>query len=533
MIIRGIQIMWTATRLLLDVLSAMMLNRMGFGRRMTTLPQRTTRRLENLGPTFTKLGQALSERRDILDANWAASLSNLQSKAAPFPADAAVGIIEQSLAANTATAFAGFEREPLAAGSVAQVHAAKLHDGREVVVKVLRPGVGEQIARDMRILLILVHLFQHVIPALRRHRAAALAKELSHNLKRETDFRQEARNIRLFARAFADSETVYIPDVVDEMSDASVITQERSMGTPLDEREAIERGNTLTETFIDFYLQQFFVLGAFHADPHPGNLLIMSDGRLCVHDFGAVGRLDIGTREALLGFVAAFIYLDSEWLTDAAIDLGLLSVTADRAALTRGVDGILAELRGAAMSEWSLAKTMLDIGRLSGYRTLSLPPHLAALVRTVFTAESTLRKLNPEADLLLVLQATGNRLLAERRSAAIGNLHTPRLEWEIARLVRRAPAIGAGWLQRVSAGTAGHPSGSLAPGNRLDHAVRQVALSIAALGSYLASAALMVANRGPRVLGDIPLPAAIILAAALLLTIQILIQSRRQSEQQP
>lgn len=305
------------------------------------------------------------------------------------------------------------------------------------------------------------------------------------------------------------------------------------MGTPLDEREAIERGNTLTETFIDFYLQQFFVLGAFHADPHPGNLLIMSDGRLCVHDFGAVGRLDIGTREALLGFVAAFIYLDSEWLTDAAIDLGLLSVTADRAALTRGVDGILAELRGAAMSEWSLAKTMIDIGRLSGHRTLSLPPHLAALVRTVFTAESTLRKLDPEADLLLVLQATGNRLLAERRSAAIGNLHTPRLEWEIARLVRRAPAIGAGWLQRVSAGTAGHPSGSLAPGNRLDHAVRQVALSIAALGSYLASAALMVANRGPRVLGDIPLPAAIILAAALLLTIQILIQSRRQSEQQP
>ena len=532
MIIRGIQIMWAATRLLLDVLSAMMLNRMGFGRRMTTLPQRTTRRLENLGPTFTKLGQALSERRDLLDANWAASLSKLQSKAAPFPADEAIRIIEQALAADTKTVFAGFERDPLAAGSVAQVHAARLHDGREVVVKVLRPRVGEQIARDMRILLALVYLFQHVIPALRRHRAAAVAQELAHNLRRETDLTLEARNIRLFARAFADSKTIYIPNVVDELSTTLVITQERSMGAPLDEHAALDRDNTLTETFIDFYLRQFFVLGAFHADPHPGNFLTMSDGRLCVHDFGAVGRLDVRTREALLGFVTAFVHLDSEWLTDAAVDLGILAVDADRATMTRGVDGILADLQGAAITEWSLAKTMIDIGRLSGHRTLSLPPHLAALVRTVFTAESTLRKLNPEADLLLVLQATGNRLLAERRSAAIGNLHTPRLEWEIARLVRRAPTIGAGWLQREAAGAAGHPSGSLAPGNGLDHAVRQVALAIAALGSYLASAALMLADRGPRVLGDIPVPAAVILAAALLLTIQILIQSRRQSEQQ-
>ena len=531
MIIRGIQIMWAGTMFLLDILTAMGMRRVGLGRRMTTLPQRTARRLENLGPTFTKLGQALSERRDLLDANWAASLSKLQSKAAPFPADEAIRIIEQALAADTKTVFAGFERDPLAAGSVAQVHAARLHDGREVVVKVLRPRVGEQITRDMRILLALVYLFQHGIPALRRHRAAALAQELAHNLRRETDLTLEARNIRLFARAFADSKTIYIPNVVDELSTTLVITQERSMGAPLDERAALDRGNTLTETFIDFYLRQFFVLGAFHADPHPGNLLIMPDGRLCVHDFGAVGRLDVRTREALLGFVTAFVHLDSEWLTDAAVDLGILAVDADRATMTRGVDGILADLQGAAMSEWSLAKTMIDIGRLSTTKTLSLPPHLAALVRTVFTAESTLRKLNPEADLLLVLQATGNRLLAERRGSAIGILHTPRLEWEIARLVRGAPAIGAGWLRRVSAGAAEHPTGSLASGNALDHAVRQVALGLVALGSYLASAVLMLVDRGPRIFGDIPLFAAIFLGVAVILTTQVFLQSFRRAAQ--
>lgn len=523
MIIRSIQIVWAGSLFLLDFLTAVTLRRLGVRQRMNTLPDRTTRRLERLGPTFVKLGQALSERRDFLPPSWTDRLSRLQSQVPPFPAAVAVDIVEKALGADTETLFATFERTPLAAGSVAQVHAAQLHDGRDAVVKILRPKVGGAIRRDMRILLMMVRVIQHLVPAAKRHRAAELVQEIARGLRQETDLKQEARSIRRFARAFADSQTVYMPDVIDELSGATVITQERSMGTPLDTIEPLERGKAVSETFVEFYLKQFFVLGVFHADPHPGNLLMMPDGRLCVHDFGAVGRLDPRTRESLLGFVAAFNYLDSDWLADAAVDLGLVADTADRAALARGIDGILADLQGATMAEWSLARTMVDIGRLSAGGTFLLPPHLAGLVRTVFTAESTLRKLNPDVDLLQLLQTSGNRLLASGDGEILGNGGSPRLKWEVARFSRRGPAIAADWMRRLS--QAPQPFGSLAHDSKITQTARPIALGLTALGSYLAAGLFMLADRGPRVWGDIPLLAALVLAVALVLTAMILLRA--------
>lgn len=535
MIIRSIQIVLAGMGFLLDFLAAVALRRLGSVHRMRTLPDRTRHRIERLGPTFIKLGQALSERQDLLPTAWTESLSTLQSHVPQFPAQAAVDTVERELGADIATAFASFERTPLAAGSVAQVHAASLKDGRDVVVKILRPHVGDDIRRDMRILIVLVHVFRHIIPLMRRHRTLELVQELARNLQRETDLNQEARNIRLFSRAFAGSETVFIPGVINEYSTTLIITQERSMGTPLNGLITPESRIELTEAFVDFYLKQFFTLGHFHADPHPGNLLVMSDGRLCVHDFGAVGRLDMQTREALLGFVAAFIHLDPEWLTDAATELGLIAGSSDRKALIREIDGILAELKGAAMAEWSLARTMIDIGRLSSNQTLSLPPHLAGLVRTVFIAESTLRMLNPEADLLELLNKTGDHLASHRFQDLKSELRSPRLEWELARLSRRLPAIAGGWIRSHPMIT--QPNKVVAPvGSAFEHAALlraagQIALGAVALGSYVAAALLMLVDRGPRVWGDIPLLTALVLIVALAITALILVRSFRRDDE--
>ena len=530
MILRGAHIVLVALRFAIDAAVAWLFLRLGASGRMARLPRIARLRLEALGPTFVKLGQALSERRDLLNARWAASLSLLQSQAAPFPGDVAEKLVEQALGDAPGTLFSTFSHDPLAAGSVAQVHAAQLHDGREVVVKILRPKVRARIARDMRILRLLVGVLSPIIPVLRRHRADALVRELSRNLLRETDLLQEARNVRLFARAFEGSDKIYIPVVVDELSAGSVMTQERSRGRALDTMEPSDHVETVAETFIDFYLQQFFVLGVFHADPHPGNLLIMPDEGLCIHDFGAVGTLDIHSREALLAFVIAFIQLDPDWLADAAIELGLVSSSADRKVLGRGIEQILGELKGAAIADWSLAKTMIDIGRLSPEGTLVLPPHLASLVRTAFTAEGALQKMNPEADMLQLLQEAGARLLADGRSRLLGHASAIRLEWEVARFSRRAPGLAANWIRRFAVGDAPFRapmrSSDLAGASALAEAIGLVALAVVALGAYVAGAILMLSDRGRLLFGTIPLSAIIGFVIALWLTALVLVRLR-------
>jgi len=531
MIFRAVHIGLVALRFAIDTAVAWLFLRLGASGRMARLPHTARLRLEALGPTFVKLGQALGQRRDLLNERWAASLSLLQSQAAPFPGNVAEELVEEALGDAPGKLFATFSQEPLAAGSVAQVHAAQLDDGREVVVKILRPKVRVRISRDMRILRILVGVLSPIIPVLRRHRVAALVSELSRNLLRETDLLQEARNVRLFARAFEGSDKIYIPVVVDELSAATVMTQERSRGRALDTMEPSDRMETVAETFIDFYLQQFFVLGVFHADPHPGNLLIMPDEGLCIHDFGAVGTLDIRSREALLAFVIAFVQLDPDWLADAAIELGLVSSSADRKVLARGIEQILGELKGSAIADWSLAKTMIDIGRLSPESTLVLPLHLASLVRTAFTAEGTLQKMNPKADMLQLLQEAGNRLLADGRSRLLGDASPVRLKWEVARLSRQAPGLAANWIRRFADGDEPFPlprrSNDHAAVGSLSEAIGLVALAVVALGAYVASAILMFSDRGLLLFETIPLSAGIGFGIAFWLTALVLIRSRR------
>lgn len=537
MVLRGLQIVLVSLGFALDAVVAWLFMRLGASARMVKLPVKARLKLERLGPTFVKLGQALSERRDLLDAKWAASLSLLQSQAAPFSGTVAEKLVEAALGDTPDILFRTFSREPLAAGSVAQVHAAQLHDGRAVVVKILRPKVRAQLARDMRILRLLVRLFSPLIPALRRYNAAGIIHELSRNLLRETDLVKEARNVRIFARAFEAWGMIYIPGVVDELSAGSVMTQERSRGHSLDAVEPAAGLDAVAETFIDFYLHQFFVLGVFHADPHPGNLLVMPDGGLCIHDFGAVGQLDTRSREALLAFVVAFIHLDPDWLTEAAIELGLVSASADRQALGRGVEEILNDLKGAELADWSLARTMIDIGRLSAERTLFLPPHLASLVRTAFTAEGALRQMNPEADMLRLLQEAGGRLFADGKTPAKGSGSPVRFEWELARFSRRAPELAAAWIRKISEGrlaSSFSPSpAQIAAENPLAKGLSQIALSVVSLGAYIAAAILMLGDQADPFLGNMPLLSAIGFAIALWLTALVLIRSRRRRRGDP
>lgn len=485
-------------------------------------PARLRRTLERLGPTFIKLGQALSQRRDLLPTRWTDELSRLQANVAPSSAALAAQAVETALGARPDILFASFEAQPLAAASVAQVHAARLHDGREVIVKILRPGVRMQIDRDMRILVGLAAIATAIIPVLRRRQAVPLLREIWRNLRRETDLREEARNIRRFARAFAGSPSVYIPDVVDSLSAEGVLVQMMSQGRNIADPALKPQAGALSKAFLDFYLRQFFVLGVFHADPHPGNIFVMADGRLCFHDFGAVGMLDARARQALLAFVQAFGRQDAAWLTDAATDLGLLSPTVDREAMARGVEAILADLKGERLEAWSIGGVMMAIMRLGG-EAVVMPPHLAALVRTVFTAEGALRTLDPNLDVTQALTESGAALLVSGALGSPAEGGFARLQWEAAAAVRGLPDAAARLLHgtgRVGGLPLRFPDVSNAA-DRVGRAADRVAVALVVLGLYIAASLLMQHSIGPRVFGDLPLLGLVGYALALWFTFRL------------
>ncbi|MEO8008785.1 MAG: AarF/ABC1/UbiB kinase family protein, partial [Betaproteobacteria bacterium] len=273
--------------------------RAGWWRSQLTPAQKFSQMLEKLGTPFVKLGQGLSMHTEFLPDDYVAALASLQDHVAPFPSEQAVREIERSFGRKVGHLFAEFDINPLAAASIAQVHTARLHDGREVVVKVRRPGIKGRVEQDMRILIFLVRVSLFITPRLRRFEPLELVEEVLHNLRKEMDFRQEARNIRRFSEIFKDSATIFVPAAIEGMQSEWISVQQMSGGYRIDDPQVRERGPLLAQTFVDAYLKQFFSVGVFHGDPHPGNLFIMRDGRICFHDFGLVGYLDHNTRRNL------------------------------------------------------------------------------------------------------------------------------------------------------------------------------------------------------------------------------------------
>lgn len=305
--------------------------------------ERFTAMLQGLGVTFVKLGQHLSLRPDLLPPAYIASLEQLQDHVKPFPAQQAQFEIENALGAPVTRLFARFDPAPLAAASMAQIHVAVLHDGRKVAVKVRRPGIVDQIEQDMRLLRVVARVAQRFVPALAVHRPVEIVDEIRANLRLELDFHREACSVRQFARAFDGSATVAIPDMVDGLCAENVFVQIFSGGRRIDSLVDHAKSAALAQAIIDAYLLQFFTLGVFHGDPHPGNLFVMDDGRVCFHDFGIVGYLERRTRRALAAFAAGFMAQDADWVLDAWLEMGVIGAREQRSAFERAVGELVRE----------------------------------------------------------------------------------------------------------------------------------------------------------------------------------------------
>ncbi|HEV7284745.1 MAG TPA: AarF/ABC1/UbiB kinase family protein, partial [Kaistia sp.] len=279
--------------------------------------------LDDLGATFIKIGQALSMRPDLLPEAYLRQLRNLREHARPFSAQEARAELENAMRRPLDEVFRTFESEPFAAASIAQVHRATLTDGQDVIVKIRRPHMRERIDGDMRILVGVARLAGVAVPGLRRFQPERLAREIWANLRRETDLMQEARNIRRFNEAYKQRADVYVPAAFEALCSEAILVQVMSHGRSIEDPAVVLDGPRIAGVLVDFYLEQLLQTGLFHGDPHPGNLFLMEDGRLCFHDFGLVGYLDRTTRRNLGIFLQAFVQQDAAWMLDAAVELSL------------------------------------------------------------------------------------------------------------------------------------------------------------------------------------------------------------------
>jgi ubiquinone biosynthesis protein len=304
----------------------------------------------------------------------------------------------------------------------------------------------------MRLLKWAVRMLSRVSSTVRQFDPLALVRELEENLHRELDFRHEARNVARFVIAFKGSPTIYVPALVDEWYSESVLIQIRSGGMRVDDPRTQRHGKAFAKNFVDAYVFQFFSLGVFHGDPHPGNLFFMEDGRICLHDYGLVGYIDRRTRLALANFIQALVYLDSEWLLDAYLDLGILGGEINRRELALGLEKILADYAALPLNEWSFAEAFFRIARLGKGRNIRLPHNLLVLMRAVFLMENVVGTLDPDYVLVEGLQETAEKMARAGRpeKAALARLrveagmlanHMPRL---LARLMREPRAEGGG-----------------------------------------------------------------------------------------
>lgn len=385
-----------------------------------TPPEHLRMALEELGTTFVKLGQVLSTRADLLPPEYLAELSKLQDSVPPVPTEQIQEQLVRKLGKPIDVAFASFDPKPLAAASIGQTHAATLHDATQVVVKIQRPGVAEQVEQDLDILRNLAATASRHWELAEQYDLIALEEEFEQTLREELDYFHEARNAERFAANFKDDKSVHIPDVFWATSTAQVLTLERISGIKVSDQakldaEQIDRSK-LAEHGAQIVLKMIFEDGFFHADLHPGNLFIEPDGRVALIDFGMTGTLDERTRDRLADLMIAISNQDYDQLLDAILELGLSKKRVDRSLLRHDLELLLKPCYGKELKDLKLAPLLNGFFTILRKHYLHLPPDLTLLLKTIIMAEGMGANLDPSFNLMTVIEPYANHLVQDQYS---------------------------------------------------------------------------------------------------------------------
>jgi ubiquinone biosynthesis protein len=396
-------------------------------------------------------------RRDLLPDAYINELELLHDQLPALDIEAIRETVEIELGAPLTELFASFCEIPLAAATIAQVHEATLHDGRHVAVKVQRPDLEALISTDIAALNYLVALGERIFPRLLALDLSVLVREFAASLMRETDFSHEARSILLFRSALADVPGLWIPDVVAECSTENVLTMEFSDGRRVDlySRLHPEEMPRLINTLVRLTLQTIFEEGLFHADPHPGNVLVLHDGRLSLLDFGMTGELDEPMRASLTLLLEAVVKGDARAVTEAYLEMTSASEKVNRAALLLDIKAVLYQIHRGDLAEVSIGNSFDSLLRAGSRNGVHNPGEFYLLTRTFVILESMIRELDPDHDYLRSFREEIARLTEQHFSLARIKEKTGKLARDMERLITDAPGDTRRVLKRIAEGDLG------------------------------------------------------------------------------
>jgi ubiquinone biosynthesis protein len=372
--------------------------------------------LAELGPTFTKLGQLLSTRPDVLPGAWVDELEALQDDCPPLPARDIRAAIERGLGRPIDELFASLEEAPLASASIAQVHLAITHAGERVVVKVQRPDIRDRIESDLALLDYLAKLLEAVIEETSLYTPSHVIEEFDRTIHEELDFSNEARNARAMREAAEGRDFLVIPRVHDELSSATVLTLDYVDGTHLSD---LGPGSGLdpeavAKNIIEAAFRQLFEDGLFHGDPHPGNILVLPGNKIALLDFGLVGRLTRAQQEALVTLIVAVALRDPDTVARVLNRIGVPDARAPIADFREDIRVILDRYLGLKLDEIRTATLLRDLLDLAVRHRIRIPKEYAVLAKASITIEGLIRKLHPKLDVLEVGLPYAKELLLSR-----------------------------------------------------------------------------------------------------------------------
>jgi ubiquinone biosynthesis protein len=387
-----------------------------------TAPESLRMAFAELGPSFIKLAQILSSRPDLITVRFADEFKKLQDRVPPFPSDDAVNIIETETGMRIDEIFTAFDRIPVAAASIAQVHRAKLGSGTDVIVKIQRPNIREQIETDIGILTYAAGLLEKYVPESKFFNPTGIVEEFSKTVRKELDFIEEGRNCARFGRNFENSQDVYIPRVYTDISTEKMLIMERIDGVRIDDISTIESlgldRKRLARLGVESYFKMVLEDGFFHADPHPGNIFAMPGGTIGFMDFGMVGKVTPELRETMANTFLALINRDFDDLIDQYLALGVIpehvDIDAFRKDFKADLSDFLEPLYGRTIKEINFAEYLDTVTHLAIKHKMKIPSDLLLVNKAMLTLENLGRELDPDFDFIAAAEPYATKILKER-----------------------------------------------------------------------------------------------------------------------
>jgi len=366
------------------------------------IPEQLADDLEAMGPTYVKLAQILASRPDLIPEKYMVALARLQDNVKPFSFEEVEKVITAELGVRLSKAFSSFERKPIAAASLGQVHLARLRNSRPVVVKVQRPDIQDQIARDFEVLACIAGFLDTHTETGRRHRFLTVLEEFKIAIEHELDYEREAENLRVLGENLKEFERIQIPRPVSDYSTHRVLTMDYIEGRKITALSPLARleleGHSLAEDLFTAYLKQVLVDGVFHADPHPGNVFLTDDNRIALLDLGMVGHTTPAMQENLIKLLLAIADNDSETAADVVVRISQPRDDFDRMEFIRLVRQVMAAQQNGGLQQLDIGKSLLEVSRSAADNGLFIPSELALLGKTLLQLDEVGRILDPAFD---------------------------------------------------------------------------------------------------------------------------------------